>query len=75
MSYLTIKEILHTADGINDKPMQVMDESQVSRLVEAAKDVVATVFGNTDGMSMELQIEAIQEATSGLQAWLENFDI
>jgi len=71
----TIKEILHTADGIGDKPMQVIDESQVENLVEAARDVVATVFGNTDGMSHDLQIEAIQAATSSLQAWLENFDI
>jgi hypothetical protein len=71
----TIKEILHTADGISEKPMQVIDESQVARLVDSARDVVATVFGNTDGMSLELQIEAIQTATSSLQAWLENFDI
>lgn len=71
----TIKEILHTADGITDKPMQVVNESQVANLVDAARDVVATVFGNTDGMSLELQIEAIQAATSSLQAWLENFDI
>jgi len=71
----TMKEILHTADGICDKPMQVIDESHIARLVDAARDVVATVFGNTEGMSLELHIEAIQEATSSLQAWLENFDI
>ena len=71
----TMKEILHTADGIGEKPMQVIDESQVANLVDAARDVVATVFGNTDGMPLELQIEAIQVATSSVQALLENFEI
>lgn len=71
----TIKEILHTADGIGDKPMQVVDNSQVENLIEAARDVVATVFGNTDDMSLELHVEAIQLATNSLQAQLVNFDI
>lgn len=71
----TIKEILRTADGIGDTPMQTGSPEEYESLIDAAKCVVATAFGNTDGMSFELQLEAIRAAAGDLQAELEQLDI
>ena len=70
----TIKEILHTADGIGDKPMRVHSSEEFENLVIAAEHVIATAFGNTLGMAVELQLEALRSAAVGLQEALESLD-
>ena len=70
----TIKEILHTADGIGDKPMRAENPCDFDDLIEAARAVVATASGNTDGMSTELQLEALRCAVGSLRDELEQLE-
>jgi len=71
----TIKEILHTADGIGDKPMRTGSPEDFDELVDAARHVIATAFGNTYGMTAELQLEALRSSVVGLQESLDELGI
>ena len=70
----TLKEILHTADGIGEKPMRTGEPQEFEELIAAAQVVVATAFGETYGMSVETQLEALRCAASILRDELEQLE-
>jgi len=48
-----------------------LEEARFREVVEAAECVVATAFGNTDGLSEADQITALRMAAAGLRNALE----
>lgn len=48
-----------------------LEEARFYGVVEAARCVVATAFGNTDGLSESDQIEALRMASASLRDSLE----
>jgi hypothetical protein len=49
-----------------------LEEARFREVVEAAKCVVATAFGNTDGLSESDQIEALRMSAAGLRDALDS---